>query len=388
MSINRVNLDYVAQTPMLPEVKQAMAKTLEDVGNPASIHGAGQRAKRALEQARKQVATLIHAKPEEVYFTSCGTESNNWAIRGLLSANKRKGNHFIVSSIEHPSILLIAKRLEKEGWDVTFLPVTREGMVELDSLKAALKPTTVLVSIMHANGEIGTIQPIAELTRIAHEGGALFHTDAVASVGHAPVDVKTSGVDALSLAANQFYGPSGAAALFVRDGVRILPLLEGGGQEMGARSGTENLLGIVGMGAAAELAVKMLPDRMAHTSRLRDRLKTGLGQSIEDIRFNGSFASRLPHNLHVCISGASSESLVLGLDHEGIAVGIGSACNSKTMRPSHVLQAIGLSEHESQGALLLTVGAPTTDKEVDHALEVFPRVVSRLRHVTAMTAIR
>ena len=384
----RIYLDYAASTPMLPEAKQAVTQALELLGNPSSIHRAGQEAKRHLERARKQVAGLINAKPEEVYFTSCGTESNNWAIRGLLGANKRKGNHLIVSSIEHPSVLLIAKRLEKEGCDVTFFPVTRDGVVEPKALKSALKPTTVLVSIMHANGEIGTVQPIQELARLAHEAGVLFHTDAIASVGHVPVDVKELGVDALSLAANQFYGPPGAAALYVKEGMRILPLLEGGGQEGGARSGTENLLSIVGLGAAAELTAKTLPERMAHTSRLRDRLKTGLQERLEDLRFNGSWTSRLPHNLHVCVAGASSESLVLGLDQEGVAVGIGSACNSKTMRPSHVLQATGLSEQEAQGALLLSVGVPTTDQEIDRALEVFPGVVSRLRHVTAMTTAR
>ncbi len=393
----RINFDYASNTPMLPEVKEAMAAWLERQGNPSSLHAAGREAKVALEQARKQVALLIHAKPEEIYFTSCGTESNNWAIRGLLAANKRKGlpappiggaqagNHLIVSSIEHPSILLVAKRLEKDGFDVTFLPVTAEGVVEPTTLKAALKPTTALVSVMHANGEIGTIEPIAELARMAHEAGALFHADAIASVGHVPVDVRALGVDALSLSASQCYGPSGVAALYVRDGVRILPLLEGGGQEVGARSGTEHVLGIVGMGVAAERASATLPERSAYASRLRDRLKDGLVERLEGVRLTGSWTARLPHNLHVCIEGASSESLVLGLDHEGIAVGIGSACNSKTMRPSHVLKALGLSDEEALGALLFTVGLFTTETEIDTALEVIPKVVSRLRNVTAMT---
>ena len=363
-----------------------MAEWLERGGNPSSIHAAGRQAKRALERARGQVAGLINAKPEEIFFTSCGTESNNWAIRGLLAGNKRKGNHLIVSAIEHPSILLPAKRLEREGYDVTFLPVTPEGAVEPDSLRAALKPTTVLVSIMHANGEIGTIEPIAELARIAREAGALVHTDAVASAGHVELDVRTLGVDALSLAANSFYGPTGAAALYIREGVRILPLLEGGGQETGARSGTEALPPIIGMGAAAEIARVHLREWAAHTSRLRDQLKQGLTERIEDMTFTGSWSARLPHNLHCRIAGASSESLVLGLDQEGVAVGIGSACNSKTMRPSHVLQAIGLSEREAQGALLLTMGITTTAEEIDRALEIFPRVVTRLRQVTSLTA--
>lgn len=361
--------------------------------NPSSMHAEGREAKRALEQARRQVAALINAKPEEVFFTSCGSESNNWALRGLLAGNKRKGlpagqagNHLIVSSIEHPSILLTAKRLEREGFDVSYAPVTHEGMVEPAALKVLLKPTTALVSIMHANGEIGTIQPIAELAAIAREAGALFHTDAVASVGHVPVNVRELKADALSLAANQFDGPVGAAALYVREGVRILPLIDGGGQETGARSGTEAVMNLVGMGAAAESARTSMAERTTQTSRLRDRLKDGLAAQIERVRFNGSWTSRLPHNLHLCIEGAGSESLVLGLDHEGVAAGIGSACNSKAMRPSHVLKAIGLSDEEAQGALLLTLGAQTTDEEIDRALEIIPRVVNQLRRLTALTS--
>ena len=384
--MNQVYLDYASGTPVMPEVRQAMAGAMEEGGNPSSLHRAGQRARAAVERARGQVAALIGAKPEEIYFTSCGTESNNWAIRGLLAANKRKGTHLIVSSIEHPSILLLAKRFEREGADVTYLPVTSEGLVEPQALKGALTPTTVLVSIMHANGEVGTIEPIAELATIAKGAGACFHTDAIASAGHVPVDVKHLGVDALSIAANQFYGPSGVAALYLREGVRVLPLLEGGGQETGTRSGTENVLGIIGMGVAAELARTQMASRAAHASRLRDRLKEGLLQRLEGLRLNGSWSARLPHNLHLCIDGVSSESLVLGLDAQGIAAGIGSACNSKAMRPSHVLKAMGLSDDEAKGALLLTVGLPTTEQEIERCLEVLPKVASQLRNVTAMTA--
>jgi cysteine desulfurase len=382
----RINLDYAAHTPLLPEVTQAMGAILAEAGNPSSIHQGGQRAKRWLEQARRQVAALIHATPDEVCFTSCGTESNNWALRGLVSANKRKGNHLVISAIEHPSISLAARRLELDaGAKVTVLPVDRDGFVSPGDLKAALTPETVLVSVMLANGEVGTIEPITELAAIAHEHGILFHTDAIAAVGHAPVDVKALGVDALSLAANQFYGPPGAAALCVREGVRILPLLEGGGQEHGGRSGTEALPAIVGMGAAAELATQQLPQRVARLAHLRDRLRDGLKERLEHLRLNGSWTSRLPHNLHVCVEGVSSESLVLGLDQAGIAAGLGSACNSKAMRPSHVLKAMGLSDEEASGALVLTVGVPTTDEEIDCALDEIPRVVQRLRSVTALT---
>jgi cysteine desulfurase len=384
-----INLDYAAGTPLLPEVRRAIAATLDEFGNPSSIHGAGRQAKAALERARGQVAALINGTPEEVRFTSSGTESNAWALRGLIAANRRKGDRVVLSSVEHPSVSLAARRLELDGGaKVTVLPVGRDGLVSPGDLKAALTPETVLVSVMLANGEVGTIEPIQELAAIAHEHGALFHTDAIAAVGHAPVDVKALGVDALSLAANQFYGPPGAAALFVRDGVRILPLLEGGGQEQGGRSGTEALPAIVGMGAAAELATQQLPQRVARLTTLRDRLRDGLHQRLEPLRLNGSRTSRLPHNLHVCVEGVSSESLVLGLDQAGIAAGLGSACNSKAMRPSHVLKAMGLSDEEASGALVLTLGVPTTDEEIDRALEIIPQVAKRLRSVTALTSRR
>ena len=372
---------------MRPEVKRAMAGIVqEEAGNPSAIHEAGRRAKEQLEQARRQVAVLLNAAPDEIHFTSCGTESNNWALRGLLAANKRKGAHLILSAIEHPSVSLVARRLELEGAYVTILPVDRDGLISPSDLKAALKPDTVLVSVMLANGEVGTIEPIQELAAVAHEQGALVHTDAVAAVGHIPVDVKALGVDALSLAANQFYGPAGGGALFVREGVRILPLLEGGGQEAGGRSGTEALLTIAGMGAAAELAMRELPQREVRLGALRDRLRDGLKERVEGLRFNGSWSARLPHNLHVCVDGAASESLVLGLDQAGVAAGLGSACNSKAMRPSHVLKAMGLSDEEAKGALVLTIGVPTTEQEIDQALEVIPAVVRRLRNVTALTA--
>ena len=380
-----INLDHSASTTVLLEAKQAMAAAVEEGGNPSSIHQAGQGAKQALERARKQVAALIHAKPDEISFTSCGTESNNWAIKGLFAANKRKGTHVIVSAIEHPSVTLAARRLQMDGADVTTLPVDREGVVSPDGLRKALRPETVLVSVMLANGEVGTIEPIRELAAIAHEHGALFHTDAIAAAGHWPVDVRELGIDSLSLGANQFYGPQGAAALFVREGARILPLLEGGGQEHGGRSGTEAVAAIAGMGAAAEIAAQHLAPRSERLATLRDRLRDGLTSRIVNVRLNGSWSSRLPHNLHLCIDGASSESLVLGLDHAGLAAGLGSACNSKAMRPSHVLKAMGLTDEQAAGALVLTVGEMTTEDQIDRALEIIPRVAEQLRRVTQMT---
>ncbi|MBI4354144.1 MAG: cysteine desulfurase [Candidatus Omnitrophica bacterium] len=382
--MSRLNLDHASSTTVVPQVREAMLAALE-IGNPSSIHEAGRKARERVERTRRQVAGLIGAKAEEMYFTSCGTEANNWAIKGLFAANRRKGNHAIISAIEHPSVTLAAKRLQMDGADVTVLAVDGEGCVSPSELKAALKPETVLVSIMLANGEVGTIEPIKELAAVAHEHGALFHTDAIAAVGHWPVDVRELGVDALSFAANQFYGPQGAAALFVREGARILPLLEGGGQEGGGRSGTENVAAIVGMGLAAEIAARELSQRMMRLSRLRDRLRDGLIARIANLRLNGSGTSRLPHNLHVCIDGAASESLVLGLDQAGIAVGLGSACNSKAMRPSHVLKAMGLTDEQAQGALVLTVGETTTEEEIDRALEIIPQVVEKLRRVTRMT---
>jgi len=383
--MSRINFDYASGAPLLPEVRQVMAAVEE--GNPSSIHEAGQRARQRLEQARRQVALLLNATPEEISFTSCGTESNNWAMKGLLSGNKRKGGHVIISAVEHPSISLAARRLELDGLaTVTTLPVDADGLVRPADLKAALTPQTALVSIMLANGEVGTIEPVKELAAIAHEQGCLIHTDAIAAAGSIPVDVKALGVDALSLAANQFGGPSGAAALFVREGVRILPLLEGGGQETGGRSGTEALSAIVGLAAAAGVAMRDLPQRSERVRALRDRLRDGLKARIEPLRLSGSWSSRLPHNLHVCVEGVSSESLVLGLDAEGLAAGLGSACNSKAMRPSPVLKAMGLSEDEAKGALVLTVGASTTEDEIDRALEIIPKIVKRLRSVTALTA--
>jgi len=382
----RIYLDGAAATPVLPEVKRVMEEALSEGGNPSSIHAEGRRARQRIERARGLVAALINAASEEIVFTSCGTESNAWALRGLLAAHRRKGNHVVISVIEHPSVSLAARRLELEGTRVSIVPVDGEGSVSPSALRAALQPQTALVSIMLANGEVGTIEPIQELAAVAHEHGALFHTDAVAAAGHHAVDVKALGVDALSLAANQCYGPTGVAALYVREGVRIFPLLEGGGQEVGARSGTEALPAIVGMGVAAEIARRTLAERVTRVSRLRDRLRDGLASRIESLRLNGSWSSRLPHNLHVCIDGVSSESLVLGLDHAGIAAGLGSACNSKAMRPSAVLKAMGLTEEEAKGALVLTVGEPTTDEDIDRALEIIPTVVRQLRNVTALTA--
>lgn len=384
----RINLDHYVQTPILPIVKQAMAESLEQTANPSSIHEAGRKAKQLIEKSRRQVAALINALPEEIYFTSCATESNNWAIRGLFGANKRKGSHLVSSAIEHPSVTLPIRRLEMEsGARADALLVDSEGFASPAALKELLTPETVLVSVMLANGEVGTVEPIKELAAVAREQGALFHTDATAAVGNIPVDVKSLGVDALSFSANSFCGAPGAAALFVRHGVRILSLLEGGGQEQGGRSGMENVPAIVGMGVAAELAREQLSQRMSQATYLRDHLLDGLQQRIDGLRINGPVdLLRLPNNLHICIDGVASESLVLSLDQAGIAAGLGSACNSKSMRPSHVLKAMGLTDEQAKGALVLTVGLETTQDDIDRAIEIIPEVVKKLRSVTALTA--
>lgn len=386
MSGSRINLDYTSATPILPEVRRAIDVALSETGNPSSIHQGGRWARRLVDLAREQTACLINSSPGELYFTSCGSESNNWAIRGLIAANKRKGNHLIISNIEHPSISAIARRVEMENIDLTILPVNQEGLVSTKSLKDALTPETALVSIMLANGEVGTVEPIQEFAAIAHAQGALFHTDAIAAVGHHMVDVKALGVDALSFSANQFYAPAGAAALYVREGVRILPLIEGGGQETGGRSGTEALLSIVGMGAAAEIAKREMSQRIMRLSRLRNRLGEGLKERIDSIHFYGSHAARLSHNLHVSIDGLSGESLVLGFDQAGISVGLGSACNSKAIRPSHVLKAMSLTDEQAKGAIVFTIGVMTTEDEIERALEIIPNVVKKLRNVTSLTA--
>ncbi len=384
--MNRVLLDWYGNGRVLPEVTAAMAAALEEGGNPSSIHHEGRRARQALEHARRQVAGLLNAAPDEIFFVSCGTEANGWALRGLMGARGRQGRHLIISTIEHPSVALTARRLAQDNCDVDLLPVDAEGTVSVELLRRTLRPDTALVSVMLANGEVGTVEPIRELAAAAHDVGALFHTDAVAAAGHVPIDVRELGVDALSLAADQFGGPSGAAALYVREGTRILPLLDGGGQETGGRSGTEALPAIVGMGIAAEQAARTLPQRADHERRLRDRLRDGLVARLDGARLNGSWSARLPHNLHVCIDGVSSETLVRGLDHAGVSAGLGSACNAKAMRPSAVLKAMGLTDAQANGAMVLTVGHATTDDEINGALEIIPRVAQQLRHVTALTA--
>jgi len=377
--MERVYLDHASNTPLLPEVREAMAPYLDgEFANPSSLHGLGRRSAKVLEEAREKVASLIGAKSEEVIFTSCGTEANNFALKGFTAANEKKGRHIIVSSIEHFSVLHAARRLERQGYRVTRVPVDLTGWIDPQEVRGAIASDTILISIIHANNEVGTIEPIREIARIAKEHGILFHADAVSSCGTIPTNVAELGVDALTLAANSFYGPVGVAALYLRRGTKIFPFLDGGGQEEGRRSGTENLPAIVGMGKAAELAHRQMEARMEYLSRLRDRLIAGL-LAIEGAHLNGHPTERLPGHVSVSVSDVESEPLLLSLDMEGIFVGNGSACNSKAMKSSHVLQAMGVPEPLAQGAVVLTLGIGNREEEIAVVLGIFPKVVERLR---------
>jgi cysteine desulfurase len=332
-----------------------------------------------VEKAREQVADLIGARAQEIVFTSSGTEANTWALTGLARAYESKGRHLVVSAVEHLSILQTVRRMEREGWSVSVVPVDRFGQVDPEDLEKHLTPETVLVSVQWANGEVGTIQPIEKLVRRVKARGLLFHTDAVAAVGQIPVDLREIPVDALSLAAHPFGGPPGVGALFVRRGVRIVPLFVGGGQEEGRRAGTENLLGVISMGEAARMARERMPDRMERQATLRDRLIQGILNQIPDGSLNGHPDQRLPGHASFSFPGIDAETLVLALDLEGIAVGLGSACQHETMKPSHVLKAMGVEESRALGTITCTLGVSTTEEEIDQVLELLPRVVARQR---------
>ena len=353
-------------------------------GNPSNLHDVGREAKNAVEEARAKTAALIGAKAEEIYFTSSGAESNNFALKGLAQANSQKGNHIIVSQIEHFSVLHPAKTLEKSGFSVTYLETDETGLVDPADVEKSITKDTILVSIMHANNEIGTIQPIEEIGRITRQKGVLFHTDAVASAGWVPVNVQTLGVDALSLSGHQFYGPKGAAALFLRKGVRIKPLIEGGIQEDGRRAGTENVPAIVGLGRAAEIAAAEIPHRMSYLSALRDRLQKGLIGKIDHMVVNGHPTLRLPHNLNVSMWYVEGESMLLFLNMEGISVSSGSACTSRSLKASHVLVCIGTDAAVANGTLLMSLGMGNTEEDIDYVIAKLPPIVHRLREMSPL----
>jgi cysteine desulfurase len=385
--MRKVYLDNNASTPVLPEVKEAMLPFMGEIfGNPQSLHDWGDKAREAVDEAREKVAGLIGAEAEDIIFTSGGTESNNLAVKGLALARQGQGKHVVVSAIEHFSVLHSARTLEKWGFEVTEVPVDKNGTVNPDDVKKSIRKDTVLVSIMHANGEIGTIQPIKEIAAITQELKIPLHTDAVATAGTIPVNVGDLGVDALSLAGGQFYGPKGTGALWVRRGVRLMPLLDGGIQEGGRRGGTENVPGIVGLGKAAEIAAAQMPRRIDILTPLRDLLLKELPSKISHVVVTGHPTNRLPGHASFCVEFIEGEAMLMLLNSKGIAVSSGSACTSKALKASHVLLAIGLSHEIAQGSVLFTLGIDNTKEDIEYVLETMPPVVERLRQMSPLYA--
>ncbi len=383
--MKRVYTDYTATTPTRNEVIQAMGPYFkEHFGNPSSIHSYGEEPLGAITQARERVASLINTSPDEIYFTSCGTEANNWSLKGVAWANQQKGRHVIISQIEHFSVLYVANTLEKWGYEVSRLPVDRYGLVDPDDVAKAVRDDTILISVIHSSNEIGTIEPIAEIGKIAREQGVIFHTDAVAAAGNIPVDCEDLHVDLLSLAANQFYGPKGIGALYIRKGTRIQRLLDGGAQENGRRSGTENVPGIVGMGVAAHLAQKEMHENIEHRRSLEKRLSKGLFERIDHLQLNGHPEMRLPGNINISVKYVEGEAMLLFLDSVGIAVASGSACTSISLKSSHVLAAIGVPPDLAQGSLLFSLGKENTVEHCDYVIDQFPPIVNRLREMSPL----
>lgn len=383
--MKRIYLDYAASTPVHPEVLQAMLPYFTDAfGNPSSIHSLGQEAKIAIEQARTKVAELIGARSDEIVFTSSGTEADNFALKGIAFANKSKGNHIVTTEIEHHAVIETCKFLEGQGFRVTYLPVDEYGLVDPDGVRKAITGKTILISVMHANNEVGTIEPIADIGEIAREAGVYFHTDAVQTVGHIPVDVNKLGVDLLAISAHKFYGPKGVGALYVRKGTKLAPLMHGGEQERRRRAGTENVPGIVGFGKAAELARQDMGEEAKRLSYLRDKLITGLLERIDHIKLNGHPSNRLPNNVNISVDFVEGESMLLNLDLAGICASTGSACSSQSLEPSHVLLAMGLSHEQAHGSLRFSLGRWTTENEIEHVLDVLPRIVAKLRAMSPL----
>ncbi len=382
--MKRIYLDYAATTPTHPDVIEAMLPHFTDVfGNPSSIYSYGQEAKGAVEKAREQVATMIGAHHEEIVFTSGGTEADNFAIEGAALANPEH-NHVITSAIEHHAVIETCRFLERRGFRLTYLPVDKEGLVNPDDVRNTITDKTSLISIMHANNEIGTIQPIKELAAIARETGVLIHTDAVQTVGQIPVNVNDLGVDLLSMSAHKLYGPKGVGALYIRKGTKLVPFMHGGGQERNRRGGTENVPGIVGFGKATEIARGVTTEESERQTRLRDRLINSILEQIDGVRLNGHPTKRLPNNVNVSIDYVEGESMLLNLDLENICASTGSACSSSSLEASHVLLALGLPHEQAHGSLRFTVGKWTTEEDIDRVLEVLPRIVAKLRAMSPL----
>ena len=384
----RIYLDHNATTPPAAEVVDAMATALrEQFGNPSSVHHFGQVAKAALDDARSAVAALVGGDPSEVVFTSGGTESDNFAIRGVAEALEATGRrHLIATAIEHEAVLNTFRALARRGWKTTLLPVDQSGIVTIDALEQALTDETALVSIMHANNEIGTVQPIAQLARLARSRGAVFHTDAVQTAGKIPNDVKALGIDLLSLSAHKFYGPKGAGALWIRRGVRLQTPMTGGKQERGRRAGTENVVGIIGLGVAAQQARAKMAAEGDRLAVLRDRLEEGVLASVTGTAINGARSPRVPNTTNISFDRIEAESLLIALDLAGIAVSTGSACSSGTLEPSHVLKAMGFPPHRAQNSIRFSLGAANTEADIQRVIEVLPGVVDKLRSLTRTVA--
>ena len=382
-SKKRIFFDNASTTRIDDQVFEEMESYFrENYGNPSSLHDFGELAKSAVESARKKVANLVGASAEEIYFTSCGTESNNLALWGLARALKGKGNHIISSVIEHHSVLNPLKEMKKNGWNISLVPVGKFGLINTKDIENEITDSTILISIMHANNEIGTIQKLKEISLIAKKNNIIFHSDGVATAGIIPVNVKELGIDAYSFSAQQLHGPKGVAALFIKKGTRIKPIFLGGTQEEGRRAGTENVPGIVGFGKACELAKIKMEDNIKYISKLRDNLINGIINKVKNVKLNGHTTDRLPGNVHISFKYIEGESILLMLNMEGIAAASGSSCTSQALKSSHVLNAIGLSPTMAQGSVLFSLGKYNTAEEVSRLLEVLPPIVKRLREMS------
>ena len=385
--MKRIYLDYAATTPVHPEVVKAMLPYFNDsFGNPSSRYFYGQEARKAIEEARDKVADLIGAQGEEIVFTSGGTEADNFAMKGVAYASNHKGNHIVTTSIEHHAVLEPCKFLEERGFTVTYLPVDEYGLVNPQSVKEAITDKTILISVMHANNEVGTVEPIAEISKITKEKKIIFHTDAVQTVGHIPVDVDELGVDLLSISAHKLYGPKGIGALYIRKGTKLAPFMRGGEQERKQRAGTGNVPGIVGFGKAAELARAEMGKEAERLTLLRDKLTSGLLERIDDIRLNGHPTERLPNNVNMCIKFIERELIVQELESQGIYASAGSACSSSNSEPSHVLVALGLAREQACSSLRFTLGREIAEDDIEQVLEVLPQMLDKVRAMSEILA--
>lgn len=383
--MKQIYFDHNATTPVLEEVFDAMTPYLkEDWGNPSSIHWAGRGARKGLDEAREEVAKFLNCAPMEVIFTSTGTEGDNHAIKGIAYSKKSKGNHIITTCVEHPAVLKPCAHLEKEGFEVTYLKVDEMGQIDLDELRGAIKDETILVTIMYANNETGVIFPIKEIAAICKERKVTFHTDAVQAAGKIPLDVKDLGVDILTISGHKIYGPKGIGALYLKKGVKLVPLMHGGHHERNRRGGTENVAGIVGMAKACEIAARDLQKEQAHLSGLRDRLEKGLLEKVPHSKLNGDPENRIPNTANISFEFVEGESLLLNLDMMGVATSSGSACTSGSLEPSHVLIAMGLSHEMSHGSVRFSLGRSNTDEDIDYIIETMPPIVERMRMMSPL----